>query len=84
VQSAALSAVDAEQGGVASGILSTMRYLGGIAGITIISIFLTEETPDGLLEQNLVCFSIYTGVYLMAFLIVLVFPGPTKTAETGT
>jgi EmrB/QacA subfamily drug resistance transporter len=83
VQSAALSAVDAERSGVASGILSTMRYLGGIAGITIISIFLTEETPAGLLQQNLICFSIYSGVYLLAFLIVLAFPGPTKIVETG-
>lgn len=82
VQSAALSAIDAEQGGVASGILSTMRYLGGIAGITIISIFLTDETPAGLLEQNLICFAIYTGVYLLAFLIVLAFPGPTKNVTT--
>jgi MFS family permease len=83
VQSAALSAVNAERSGVASGILSTMRYLGGIAGITIISIFLTEETSAGLLEQNLICFWIYSGVYLLAFLMVLAFPRPTKIAETG-
>jgi len=73
-QSAALSAVPAEQGGVAAGILSTMRYLGGIAGITIISTILTSTDPAGILQQNKVCFGIYIGVYVFALLLALTLP----------
>ena len=73
-QSAALSAVPAEQSGVAAGILSTMRYLGGIAGITIISTILISTDPAGILQQNKVCFGIYIGVYVFALLLALTLP----------
>ena len=73
-QSAALSAVPAEQSGVAAGILSTMRYLGGIAGITIISTILLSTDPAGILQQNKICFGIYIGVYVFALLLALAIP----------
>lgn len=73
-QSAALSAVPAEQSGVAAGILSTMRYLGGIAGITIISTILISTDPAGILQQNKICFGIYIGVYVFALLLALAIP----------
>ncbi len=74
-QAAALSAISPEQSGVASGVLSTMRYLGGVAGITIISTVLTDTDPAVMLEQNKLCFGIYVGVYLLALLLALMLPG---------
>lgn len=73
-QAAALSVVPSEQSGVAAGILSTMRYLGGIAGITIISTLLIDTDPAGILRQNKLCFSIYIGAYVFAFLLALAIP----------
>ena len=77
-QAAALSAISPEQSGVASGILSTMRYIGGVAGITIISTVLTDADPATMLEQNKLCFGIYVGVYLFALLLALMLPGRAK------
>jgi MFS family permease len=77
-QAAALSAVPPEQSGVASGVLSTMRYLGGVAGITIISTVLTDTDPAAMLEQNKLCFAIYVGVYLFALLLALKLPGRAR------
>ena len=77
-QAAALSAISPEQSGMASGVLSTMRYLGGVAGITIISTVLTDADPAAMLEQNKLCFAIYVGVYLFALLLALMLPGRAR------
>jgi MFS family permease len=77
-QAAALSAISPEQSGVASGVLSTMRYIGGVAGITIISTVLTDAEPAAMLEQNKLCFGIYVGVYLFALLLALMLPGRAR------
>ncbi len=81
IHSTALSAVPEEQSGVASGVLSTMRYLGGVVGISIISIFLTDLDAAGMLAQNKLCFGIYVGVYLFAFVLVLAFPDRDKATS---
>ena len=67
VQSVALSAVDPRNSGVASGMISTLRYLGGIIGIMIISLLLVSSDPEVLLQQGMVCF----GLYLLAYLIAM-------------
>ena len=77
-QAAALSAISPEQSGVASGVLSTMRYIGGVAGITIISTVLTDAEPAAMLAQNKLCFGIYVGVYLFALLLALMLPGRAR------
>ena len=77
-QAAALSAVPSGQSGVAAGILSTMRYLGGIAGITIISTILIDTDPAGILRQNKICFGIYIGAYIFALLLALAIPRRTR------
>jgi MFS family permease len=74
-QVSALPAVPRDQSGVAAGILSTMRYLGGIVGIAIISILLTRTDAAGMLQQNLFCFGIYLGVYVFALLLAFTLPG---------
>ncbi len=73
-QSAALSAVSPEQSGAAAGVLSTMRYLGGIAGITIISTILVDSDPAGILQQNKTCFGIYIAAHILALLLALALP----------
>ncbi len=77
-QAAALSAVSPEQSGVASGVLSTMRYIGGVAGITIISTVLTNTDPAAMLAQSKLCFGIYVGVYFFALLLAMLLPGRAR------
>jgi MFS family permease len=77
-QAEALAPVAQGQSGAASGVLSTMRYLGGIAGITVVSAILTDTDGAALLTQSRLCFWIYTGFYLFALL--LAFRLPSKTS----
>jgi MFS family permease len=42
-QSIAISDVAKEKSGMAAGIASTLRYIGGIAGVTMLSLVLTDE-----------------------------------------
>lgn len=80
-QSAALSTVPSSQSGVAAGILSTMRYIGGMAGIAIISAILIADDPAGLMFQSKLCFGIYAGTYAFALLLALGIPAHTKPAQ---
>jgi MFS family permease len=77
-QSAAMSAVPSAQSGVAAGVLSSMRYLGGIAGITVISVVLVDLDPVILLAQNEFCFGIYIAVYGFAIVLALLLPGRSR------
>ena len=77
-QAAALSVVPASQSGMAAGVLSTMRYVGGIAGIAVISVIITDTDADGMLQQNLSCFGIYLGVYVFALLLAFTLPGRSR------
>ena len=45
-QSAAMSDVPREKSGMAAGLTSTMRYIGGIAGLTVLGLVLTDR-PAG-------------------------------------
>ena len=56
-----------------------MRYLGGVVGITIISIFLTATDAADMLAQNKLCIGIYVAAYLLAFLLVLAFPARERS-----
>lgn len=80
-QSAGLSAVPPDQSGVAAGIMSTMRYLGGMAGIAIISTILIADDPGGIMQQSKLCFGIYIGTYAVALLLALGIPKQTKPAK---
>jgi EmrB/QacA subfamily drug resistance transporter len=79
---AALTVISPEHSGVASGLLSTMRYLGGVAGITVITMVFTGADTTRLLAQNRLCFAIYVAVYLLALLLAFKLPRNTKPATT--
>jgi MFS family permease len=82
-QAVAMSAIPAEQSGVAAGVLSTMRYLGGVVGIVIISNILTDTDAASMLVQNKLCFEIYVGVYLFALLLALMLPKSSRAVPEG-
>jgi len=80
VQAAALSAVPAGQSGVASGVLSTMRYLGGIVGVSIISVLLEGSQMD-ILANHRLCLWSYLGAHVVALLIAASLPNRLASVD---
>jgi MFS family permease len=68
-QAAAMSAVDASQAGVASGALSTMRYLGGVIGSGLVALI-----AGGGLQRD-ARLMIFPAVLFVSALVALLLPG---------
>lgn len=80
-QSIAISDVPKEKSGMAAGIASTLRYVGGIAGVTVLSLVLTDEpTREVVLRQHqasVLLFCVALGLSIVcAFRLV-----PTASTE---
>ena len=73
-QAAALSSIPADQSGVGAGLLTTMRYLGGIAGISIVSVVLADHAPERVLARNQSCLELYLGATVLALLVAQLLP----------
>jgi len=71
-QSAALSAIDPDQSGMASGAMGTLRYLGGLIAITFVSVILAGGAGEARFRMS-----------LWAFTVVLVLSGIAATALPG-
>jgi MFS family permease len=68
----ALSAVPAAQAGVASGALSTMRYLGGVIGSGIVALLASGATPA---DPRLY---VFPAVLFISALVALRLPGKAR------
>lgn len=83
-QAAAMGAVAREDAGMAGGVLSTMRYLGGIAGIAAMAALVTEATSPA--SHSLPVY-VYAGALAAAAALALLLPGrksnPTSTPESN-
>ncbi|MEO8544874.1 MAG: MFS transporter [Burkholderiaceae bacterium] len=77
-QAAAMGAVDNRQSGVASGVLSTSRYIGGVAGISILSLLFATPAAAASLAQYQLAIQIFAASFLAAAVISLRLPGPSK------
>lgn len=80
-QAAALSAISSGRSGVASGVLSTMRYLGGIIGVSIISVLLDGGGEAKLSAGHRECLWIYFAAHVLAIGVGLLLPGRLGTKE---
>lgn len=72
-QAAALSAIPASQAGVASGALSTMRYVGGVIGSGLVALL----AAGGLANDRRLM--IFPAVLLVSAIVALVLPGRAAT-----
>ena len=79
-QATALSSIPSSQSGVGAGVMSTMRYLGGIAGISIVSVQLASIEPSEILPRNLTCLKAYLVAYGAAFVLAQILPGVRRGA----
>jgi len=77
-QSAAMATIDNRQSGIASGILSTCRYLGGVVGISILALLLSAPDSAASLAQYNVAILVFAASFVVAALVALLLPGHHK------
>ena len=76
-QAASMSTVGRDQAGMAGGVLSTMRYLGGVAGITVLGALLTDSASPGAHQRPIV---VYAAALLIAAGLSFILPGRPRNA----
>ena len=75
---AAVSAADVAHSGMAAGVLSTMRYIGGVVGTAVLAILLTAKEPDAAIIQHHAAMVIFAIALGTSALITIVLPGKAK------
>lgn len=59
-QAAAMSDVPREKSGMAAGLTSTLRYVGGVAGLTVLGLVLTDNpATDVILREHTTAMTIF-------------------------
>jgi MFS family permease len=75
-QNAALSAVAPERSGVAAGMSSTMRYLGGIIGIAILGRLLDlRGNRDAIIYDHRTILAVFAATLLAGLVCAALLPG---------
>ncbi|WP_434044317.1 MULTISPECIES: MFS transporter [Sorangium] len=83
-QAAAMSDVPREQSGMAAGLTSTMRYLGGIAGLTVLGLVLTEtRDSDVVLREHTTAITVFCVALLLAIGCALTLPGRSRAPASA-
>ncbi|MDI1430113.1 MFS transporter [Polyangium sorediatum] len=79
-QSAAMSDIPREKSGMAAGLTSTMRYIGGVAGLTVLGLVLTDRpAPDVIMHEHTTAMSIYGAALLLTLGCTFLLPGRAAT-----
>ncbi|HTN83239.1 MAG TPA: MFS transporter, partial [Sorangium sp.] len=75
-QAAAMSDVPRDRSGMAAGLTSTMRYLGGIAGLTVLGLVLTETREhEVVMREHTTAIAIFCAALLLTIGCALTLPG---------
>lgn len=74
-QAASMSTVERTQAGMAGGVMSTMRYLGGVAGITALGALLTDSASPASHQRPVF---VYAGALIVAAALSIMLPGRPK------
>jgi predicted MFS family arabinose efflux permease len=78
-QAASMSTVGREQSGMAGGVVSTMRYIGGVAGTTALGVLLRDSSSAASHQRPLI---VYAGALIAAAALSMTLPGrPAKGIE---
>jgi MFS family permease len=77
-QAVAMSAVEAHQSGMAGGILSTLRYLGGVAGTTALAALLVRSDDPASHQRPVL---VYAGALLAATVLATALPAAIAKRE---
>lgn len=76
-QAASMSTVGREQSGMAGGMLSTLRYIGGVAGTTALGALLSDPASTASHQRPLF---VYAGALIIAAALSLLLPGRQRKA----
>ena len=80
-QTASLSAVDGERSGMAAGVSSTMRYLGGIAGIAILGQLLDlSGDRSAVIQSHHTVLAVFAAALIAGLVCAIVLPGRRTSA----
>ena len=83
-QTAALADVARAHSGMAAGLGSTMRYLGGIVGVVILGRVVHADGPRStLLDQHQVLMTVFVAVLLLGLGCVRFLPGTAAGSQAG-
>jgi len=76
-QAASMSTVGREQSGMAGGVLSTMRYIGGVAGTTVLGAMLSDAASPASHQRPVL---VYAAALVAAAALSLQLPGRRQQA----
>ena len=76
-QAASMSTVGREQAGMAGGVLSTMRYIGGVAGTAVLGVLLRDGASPASHQRPVL---VYAGALIVAAALSLLLPGRQKAS----
>jgi EmrB/QacA subfamily drug resistance transporter len=80
-QSAAMSDVPREKSGMAAGLTSTLRYIGGIAGLTVLGLVLTDSpAADVVAREHTTAISLFCGALVLTLGCATMLPGRSAAA----
>jgi MFS family permease len=83
-QAAAMSAVPREQSGTAAGITSTLRYLGGIAGLAVLGALLGDgRAPDIVLHEHRAALTVFGAALVVATVCAVALPDRAPRDRLG-
>jgi MFS family permease len=74
-QAASMSTVGSEQAGMAGGVMSTMRYMGGVTGTTVLGLLLSDSA-NPVSHQRPVF--VYAGALVVAAVLSVMLPGRVR------
>ncbi len=83
-QAAAMSAAPAEQSGMAAGMQSTLRYLGGIVGIAVLGVLLRDQHGAALAMRHSTAVLTYCMALALSVVVALGLPGTPVRARGAT
>jgi MFS family permease len=83
-QSASMSAAPADLAGMAAGVASTMRYLGGIAGIAVLGLVLDVGGPRAdVVSEHRTLMVFFAGALIVGLLCAALLPGLGPAGSRG-
>lgn len=75
-QSASITAIAGDQAGMAAGIGSTMRYLGGLIGVAVMSVVLdVSGTRDAVVSEHRTLMALFAGALGVGLVCAVLLPG---------
>ncbi|WP_437733590.1 MFS transporter [Sorangium sp. So ce1335] len=75
-QAAAISDVPRDRSAMAAGLTSTMRYVGGVGGLTVLGLVLTETRDrEAVLREHTTAVAVFCAALLLAIGCALTLPG---------